>query len=56
MWIFPNMPTVDTALYFGATGLLQSSNVCLGIKTTTPFQYIGHPNRSGEALAQELAE
>ena len=50
----PNMPTVDTALYFAATGLLQSSNVSLGIKTTTPFQYIGRPEFSGEALAEEL--
>ena len=47
----PNMPTLDTALYFAATGLLQSSNVSLGIKTTTPFQYIGRPEFSGEALA-----
>ena len=50
----PNMPTLDTALYFAATGLLQSSNVSLGIKTTTPFQYIGRPEFSGEALADEL--
>lgn len=50
----PNMPTLDTALYFGATGLLQSSNVALGIKTTTPFQFVGRPEFSGEALADEL--
>ena len=48
------MPTVDTALYFAATGLLQSSNISLGIKTTTPFQYVGRPDFSGEALAEEL--
>ena len=50
----PNMPTLDTALYFGATGLMQSSNLAIGIKTTTPFQYIGRPEFSGEALADEL--
>ena len=50
----PNMPNLDTALYFAATGLLQSSNISLGIKTTTPFQYVGRPDFSGEALAQEL--
>ena len=50
----PNMPTVDTALYFAATGLMQASNLAYGIKTTTPFQYIGHPDISGEALAREL--
>ena len=50
----PNMPNLDTALYFAATGLLQSSNISLGIKTTTPFQYVGRPDFSGEALAEEL--
>ena len=50
----PNMPTLDTALYFGATGLLQTSNIALGVRTPTPFQYVGRPEFSGEALAQEL--
>ncbi len=50
----PNMPTVDTALHFAATGLLQSANISLGLKTATPFQYVGHPDFSGEALAREL--
>ncbi len=50
----PNMPTVDTALYFAATGLLQGSNVSLGIGTTTPFQFIGRPEFSGGLLAKEL--
>ena len=50
----PNMPTADTPLYFAATGLMQSSNFSVGIGTTTPFQYIGSPQFSGEALAQDL--
>ena len=50
----PNMPTVDTPLYFAATGLMQASNFSYGIKTTTPFQYVGHPDISGDALAKEL--
>lgn len=50
----PNMPTVDTALYFAATGLLQSSNVSYGIGTTTPFQYVGRPDFDGERLARAL--
>ena len=50
----PNMPTVDTPLYFAAVGLLQSSNISYGLKTTTPFQYIGHEEIDGEALAKEL--
>jgi len=50
----PNMPTVDTPLYFAATGLLQASNFSYGTKTTTPFRFVGHPEISGEALAREL--
>ena len=50
----PNMPTLDTPLYFAATGLMQTSNIALGYGTTTPFQYVGRPEFSGEALAEEL--
>lgn len=50
----PNMPTMDSPLYFAATGLLQASNLAYGMKTTTPFQYLGHPDISGQALAEEL--
>lgn len=50
----PNMPTVDTPFYFAASGLMQSSNFSLGIKTTTPFQYVGAPGFSGDAMALEL--
>ena len=50
----PNIPTADSALYFCTTGLIQASNLSLGIKSTTPFQYIGHPDMSGDALADEL--
>lgn len=52
--ISPNIPTVDSLLHFGTTGLLQSSNISIGIATTTPFQYIGEENFDGEALAREL--
>lgn len=56
MWMppSPNMPTVDTALYFASTGLLQSSNMSLGIRTPTPFQYVGRPDIDGDALCREL--
>jgi len=50
----PNMPTVDTPLYFGATGLMQSSNFSLGIGTATPFQYIGGEYFDGDRMADEL--
>ena len=64
MWFFetglpwvpasPNMPTVDTALYFAATGLIQGSNISLGAGSTTPFQYVGAPAFDGEKLASAL--
>lgn len=50
----PNMPTVDTALYFAATGLMQSGNFSLAYGTPTPFQYIGRPNVSGQDMADAL--
>ena len=43
-------------MYFATTGLLQGSNISFGIKTTTPFQYFGHPDFSGEAIADALNE
>jgi uncharacterized protein YbbC (DUF1343 family) len=50
----PNMPTVDTALYFAATGLMQSATFSLGIGTTTPFQYVGAPDFCGSDIADTL--
>jgi uncharacterized protein YbbC (DUF1343 family) len=50
----PNMPTVDTALYFAATGLLQAATFSLGIGTTTPFQYVGGTDFDGKHLADAL--
>ena len=50
----PNMPTVDTALYFAATGLMQGANFSLGIGTTTPFQYVGGVGFNGNHLADTL--
>ena len=50
----PNMPTVDTALYFAATGLMQGANFSLGIGTTTPFQYVGGVDLDGKRLSDAL--
>ena len=50
----PNMPTVDTALYFAATGLMQAADFSLGIGTTTPFRYVGGPDFDGCRLADAL--
>jgi len=50
----PNIPTVESALYFATTGLMQGADFSLGIATTTPFQYVGNPDWDGEVLAKEL--
>ncbi len=50
----PNMPDMDTPLFFAATGLLQGSTFSLGIGTTTPFEFVGNPDFDGDALAREL--
>lgn len=50
----PNMPDMDTPLFFAATGLMQSSNFSLGIGTTTPFEFVGAPDFDGELLCNEL--
>jgi len=56
LWVpgSPNMPDMDTPLFFAATGLLQASNLSLGIGTTTPFEFVGAPDFDGDALADEL--
>ncbi len=50
----PNMPDMDTPLFFAATGLLQATSFSLGIGTTTPFEFVGAPDFDGDALAREL--
>lgn len=50
----PNMPDMDTPLFFAATGLMQASNFSLGIGTTTPFEFVGAPDFDGDLLCDEL--
>jgi beta-N-acetylhexosaminidase len=50
----PNIPTVDSCLYFAASGLMQGADFSLGIATTTPFQFVGDPSWDGEAFANEM--
>ena len=50
----PNIPTVDSILYFATTGLMQSANFSFGQGTTTPFQYVGAPWFDADTLAKEL--
>lgn len=44
-WVMPspNLPTVDTAYAFAATGLLEGTNVSEGRGTTRPFELFGAP-------------
>lgn len=50
----PNMPTLDTALVYPGTALIEGTNVSEGRGTTQPFQLIGAPFIDGTELAQEL--
>jgi uncharacterized protein YbbC (DUF1343 family) len=55
-WVMPspNMPTVDTALVYPGTVLLEGTNASEGRGTTRPFEVIGGPWGGGEALADRL--
>ncbi|MFC0556990.1 exo-beta-N-acetylmuramidase NamZ domain-containing protein [Planotetraspora thailandica] len=54
-WVMPsaNMPTLDTALVYPGTGLLEGTNVSEGRGTTRPFELVGAPYVDGR-LASEL--
>jgi len=56
-WVLPspNMPTVDTAVVYPGTCLLEGTNVSEGRGTTRPFEIIGAPFVDGTRLAQALA-
>jgi len=56
LWVppSPNMPTVETALAFATTGLIQGMNVSFGCGTTTPFFLVGAPWIDGTDLAGKL--
>ena len=50
----PNVPSPDTFMYFALVGLLQSSNLSLGGRTSFPFRFIGHKDISADALSEYL--
>lgn len=50
----PNMPTLDTALAYPGTALIEGTNVSEGRGTTKPFEYIGAPFINSTELAGEL--
>lgn len=55
-WVLPspNMPTLDTAIVYPGTGLIEATNLSEGRGTTKPFELIGAPYIEGWKLADEL--
>ncbi|WP_223635061.1 exo-beta-N-acetylmuramidase NamZ domain-containing protein [Planococcus sp. 4-30] len=50
----PNMPTLDTALVYPGTALIEGTNVSEGRGTTKPFEFIGAPFINSTELAEAL--
>ncbi len=55
-WVMPspNMPTLDTAIVYPGTVLLEGTMLSEGRGTTRPFELVGAPWLDGEALAPRL--
>ena len=50
----PNIPIPEAFLDFATTGLMQSSDLSLGDRTSNVFKFIGRPEFDAEVLAAEL--
>jgi uncharacterized protein YbbC (DUF1343 family) len=50
----PNLRTLDEAVLYPGTALLESTNVSVGRGTDMPFEVVGAPWIAGAALAAEL--
>lgn len=50
----PNMPTLDTALVYPGTGMIEGTNLSEGRGTTRPFELVGAPYIKGWELAEAL--
>ncbi len=55
-WVLPspNLPTINTAVIYNTTCLLEGLNLSEGRGTATPFEVIGAPYINGFDLADEL--
>lgn len=55
-WVLPspNIPTVDTAVVYPGTVLLEGTNISEGRGTTKPFELVGAPWADPERLAADL--
>lgn len=52
----PNLPTLDSAMVFPGTCLLEGTNVSEGRGTTRPFEYIGAPWIDPDVFARSLTD
>ena len=50
----PNAPTLDMAILYPGTCLLEGTNVSEGRGTAKPFEYVGAPFIDGYQLAKEF--
>jgi uncharacterized protein YbbC (DUF1343 family) len=58
-WIVPpspNMPTLATAVVYPGGCLIEGTNMSEGRGTTRPFEYLGHPQANGAAIAEMLGD
>ena len=55
-WVMPspNIPTIDTAIVYPGTVMIEGTNVSEGRGTTRPFEIIGAPFIDSYALVEEL--
>ena len=55
-WVLPspNIPTLDSAIVYPGTVLLEGTNVSEGRGTTRPFEIVGAPWADADAIAREL--
>jgi uncharacterized protein YbbC (DUF1343 family) len=56
-WVLPspNIPTLDTAIVYPGTVLLEGTNISEGRGTTRPFELVGAPWADPEAIAADLS-
>ena len=56
MWLppTPNISTPERLLTYLTLGLFQGSNLSMGHGSVIPYEFLGHPQFSSEALANEL--
>ncbi|KZZ82672.1 exo-beta-N-acetylmuramidase NamZ family protein [Bacillus sp. SJS] len=50
----PNMPTLETAIVYPATGMIEGTNLSEGRGTTKPFELVGAPFINSDKLAGKL--